>query len=101
MCYLNYEKVSKINTSQIEKNQLHTSRFGEKYISTYFRNQQYTLMRSNVCDKVTKILTNLVSNNILYKLSEYNDACDLWSKLVKLHEDPSLTQNKDKLKKGG
>lgn len=43
--------------------------------------------KSKTNNIVTKILTNLVSNVIVCKLGKYKDACDLWCKLVKFHED--------------
>lgn len=46
-------------------------------------------------DKVIKILIDLVSNDILCKLTKYKDANDIWGKLVKLYGSPSPAQDEN------
>ena len=47
------------------------------------------IQRSEVNDKVTKLLVNLLPSHILGKMGEFKDAKELWSKLASIHEIPS------------
>lgn len=44
-------------------------------------------------------MINLFLNDLFCKIGKYQDAKDLWSKLAKLYESPSLEQYEDELEK--
>lgn len=47
------------------------------------------------------ILINILPNIVLYRTGKYNDTRDLWEKLIKIHENQSLTQKEEEPKEVG
>lgn len=52
---------------------------------------EHQITKSEVNLKVTKLILDILSNNILYRLEKYKNANDLW---MRLYEDPLRLEDK-------